>query len=114
MAHVALDAAAYRLHALAEAALRTPTDSQIVNGAVVFTFEPALSPAEQTVYDRLRRIAYSNVPTITPAEWQAVEPDIDGLRNYHALASPTAAQTAQATKALIRIVRGLVVDLRDS
>jgi hypothetical protein len=48
--------------------------------------------------------------SLTLAEYRAIEPDIDGLRTYLGIASPTAAQTVLATKAIIRILRALISD----
>jgi hypothetical protein len=50
------------------------------------------------------------VPGISLAEWQALEPDIAGLKSYLGTASPTAAQTASATKAIIRVLAALLRD----
>jgi hypothetical protein len=80
-----------------------------VNG-VSFVFVPALSPAEQTLFDRIRRLARSAVTGITPAEWEALEPDIAGLVTYQGLASPTLAQTVLAVKAQSRILRAMLRD----
>ena len=71
-------------------------------------FEPDLSGPEA---DTLRRlVATTGLMRITPLEWAGIEGDIDGLRQYHGLASPTAAQTAAATKALIRVLRTIIRD----
>ena len=71
---------------------------------------PELTAAEQTTYARLLAIARSTIPAITPAEWQAIEPDIAGLRTYRAIATPTLAQTVLAVKAQSRILRALLRD----
>jgi hypothetical protein len=39
-----------------------------------------------------------------------IKPELDGLRTYVGIATPTAAQTAAATKALIRVLRALLRD----
>ena len=80
-----------------------------VNG-VRFVFVPPLTGAEQTVFDRISRLARSAVPGITPAEWEALEPDIAGLTTYQGLPSPTLAQTVLAVKAQSRILRALLRD----
>jgi hypothetical protein len=75
----------------------------------IVTYTPDLDAGEDAV---LRRIIASlaSAVTITPAEWQAMESDIDGLRTYHGVATPTAAQTAAATKAIIRVLRAILRD----
>lgn len=82
----------------------TPTDA---NGPV-FPFVPPLTAAEQATYNRIVTLAKSLVEGITPAEWQAIEPDIAGLQTYQNLASPTLAQTVQAVKAQSRILRAII------
>lgn len=77
-------------------------------GELVPTFVPPLSAAEQVVFDRIMRVYRSAVPGITPAEWEALEPDIAGLQTYQNLASPTLAQTVLAVKAQSRILRALL------
>ena len=77
-------------------------------GNPVPVFTPALSTAEQAAFDRLVRIVRSPVPSITPAEWESLEPDIAGLATYQNIASPTLAQTASAVKAQSRILRALL------
>jgi hypothetical protein len=49
-------------------------------------------------------------PASRLAEWQALEPDIAGLKSYLGVATPTAAQTASATKAIIRVLAALLRD----
>ena len=77
-------------------------------GNPILTFTPVLTPGEQTTYNRLLNLAKSLVDGITPAEWQAIEPDIAGLVTYQGLASPTLAQTVLAVKAQSRILRALL------
>jgi hypothetical protein len=79
-------------------------------GAPVLTFEPPLTAAEQAILDRLIRVRLSHVPGISTAEWQALEPDIAGLKTYLGLPTPTAGQTASATKAIIRVLAALLRD----
>jgi hypothetical protein len=76
-------------------------------GTLTFTFDPDLSAANATTLGLIVRAGRS---LLTQAERDALEGDIDGLRTYHGLASPTAAQTAQATKAIIRVLRALLRD----
>jgi hypothetical protein len=89
-----------------EEALRRPVLSWD-GTATVADFYPDLSPAEQDTYTALLRLQRSRLG-LTPAEFGALAPDISGLRTYHGLASPTAAQTAAATKALIRVLRAIL------
>lgn len=112
MARVFPDETAHRLYLLCVAYLRRPVGiaTDDVSGLPVVEFTPALSGPEQTIYDRLLRIARSTIPSITPAEWEALEPDIDGLRTYQGLPSPTLAQTVLAVKAQSRILRALLRD----
>jgi hypothetical protein len=105
------DALAGRFAALIGDALRAPatiaTDDQ--SGDPILTFSPPLDPAtEQPVYDRLLRLAKVRVLGITPAEWQALEPDVTNLKTYLGIASPTAAQTAAATKAIVRVLGAIL------
>jgi len=104
---------ATRVYQLCSLYLRTPDPVVIstvptdANGPL-FAFTPSLTPAEQTTYDRIVRLAKSLVEGITPAEWQAIEPDIAGLVTYQGLASPTLAQTVLAVKAQSRILRAII------
>ena len=89
--------------------LRQPVVTTLdAQGDLITTFDPPLSAAEQTIYDRLVRMAKAAITGITPAEWEALESDIAGLVTYQGIASPTAAQTAQAVKAQSRILRALL------
>jgi len=72
------------------------------------TYTPDLSPADRAVLDRIVSLGKSLVDGITPAEWEALEPDIAGLVTYQGLASPTLAQTVLAVKAQSRILRALL------
>jgi hypothetical protein len=75
-----------------------------------FTFTPDLTAGEaSTLTDTAAAYRTRNVE-LTTAEYAALRPDIEGLRTYHGIASPTAAQTAQATKAIIRVLRALLRD----
>lgn len=99
-----------RLVALATLYLRPPSAWYVEDGVPVVEFDPPLSAAEQAIYDRLPRIARSIIGGITPAEWQALEADLTGLRTYQGLPSPNLAQTVLAVKAQSRILRALLRD----
>lgn len=103
-------AATERAVSLATLYLRAPVrwSSDDDGSNPVFTFDPPLSAAEQTTFDRIVRLAQALVAGITPAEWQALEPDIAGLIQYQGLASPTLAQTVSAVKAQSRILRAIL------
>lgn len=105
------EALAARLADLLKVHLRSPIAVEVDgNGNPLPVWAVPLTGPEQAVYDRLLRIARSTVPSITPAEWQALEPDIAGLATYQGLASPTLAQTVLAVKAQSRILRALLRD----
>lgn len=110
MANIAPDALAQRVVELCRLYLRTPDSSSTdsLTGAPIVVFNPVLTAGEQTTYDRIVRVATSLVQGITPAEWQAIQSDIDGLVTYQGLASPTLAQTVQAVKAQSRILRAIL------
>jgi hypothetical protein len=91
---------------LCETTLRRPA-LVIEDGQVVAIFLPELTAAEQDVYDDLLRLHRSRLG-LTPSEFLGLKDDLAGLRTYHGLASPTAAQTAAATKALIRVLRAIL------
>lgn len=78
----------------------------VVNGRTP-VFIPPLSPADQATLADLQTMARFGV-TLTLAEWQAIKADAAGLKAYLGVASPTAAQTASATKAIIRVL-GVIV-----
>jgi hypothetical protein len=73
------------------------------------TWNTDLSAAELAAVERFRRRLRSGL-RVTDAEWSALAPDLDGLRTYVGIATPTAAQTAQATKAIIRVLRAIIRD----
>jgi hypothetical protein len=110
MTHVAFDEPANRLAMLCDAYLRSPVGSHFDAGRFVFEFDPSLTAPEQATYNRLRSIAYSNLPSITPAEWQGLEADVALLKTYQNVATPTLAQTVAATKAQSRILRAILRD----
>lgn len=99
----------FELIALVSAALREPISYERNGTGLRLTFEPPLTPEEQAVYDSLLGLSRSAVQ-VTPVEWAGLRTELDGLRAYHALATPTAAQTAQATKAIIRVLRAILRD----
>jgi hypothetical protein len=72
-------------------------------------FDPDLNPEEEAKLAKVVSLSRSGLE-VTDAEWDALSSDIDGLRTYHGLATPTAAQTAQATKAIIRVLRAVLRD----
>jgi len=104
------DDTANRLARLCAIELRTPygVASDDLTGEPILTFTPPLTAGEQVVFDRLAKLALSLVEGITPAEWEAIEPDIAGLATYQGLANPTLAQTVLAVKAQSRILRALI------
>lgn len=73
----------------------------------VAVFYPDLSASEQQTYALLVRVHRSRVG-LTFADYTVLQPDLVGLRAFANLASPTAAQTAAAVKALIRVVRAIL------
>jgi hypothetical protein len=78
-------------------------------GEVVVDLLPDLTPGEQAILDRLVRWAQTRLPT-EPAGFDAVREDGLLLRDYHALAAPTNAQSVAAIKALIRVLRWTLTD----
>ena len=97
--------------ALLASYLRMPTGyiNDPTVGGSGFVFSPPLDPTtEQPIFDRLVKIANSAVRGLSPAEFSAIENDIATCRAYVGVTSPTAAQSAAALKALIRIVAALV------
>jgi hypothetical protein len=89
------------------AAIRAPSEVRI---GPVYVFVPDLTTAEATTFADLVALHRTRDVELTPAEYATLKPDLEGLRTYHGLASPTAAQTAQATKAIIRVLRALLRD----
>lgn len=111
MAQTTNHATLHRLVALCAEFLRPPAQAYYddVADQVVVTFSPALTPGEQTTLDNLRRLAGAAL-TISPAERAAIEDEIDGLRTYFGLATPTNAQSVAALKAIIVILRAVLRD----
>jgi hypothetical protein len=89
------------------AAIRAPSGMRI---GPVYVFDPDLTAAEAATFADLVALYRTRDVELTPAEYATLKPDLEGLRTYHGLASPTAAQTAQATKAIIRVLRALLRD----
>jgi len=78
------------------------------NGQVVYTFTVDLTAAEvQTFADCVGTTRTRNV-SITLAEYRAIRGDLANLRTFLGLATPTAAQTAAATKSVIRVLAALL------
>jgi 2-keto-3-deoxy-6-phosphogluconate aldolase len=96
---------------LAAANLRAPASWSVddLAGTASFTWEPPLTPAEQATFADLQVMANFGV-TLNLTEWQAIKADAAGLRAYLGVASPTAAQTASATKAIIRVLAVIIRD----
>jgi hypothetical protein len=99
------------LLALVTGELRAPDTVAVQPPNVIYRFTPDLTTEEQATFAELVRFARSGIDGITFAEWQGLRDDLNGLRQYHGLASPNLSQTALATKALIRVVGAI---LRDS
>lgn len=97
-----------RLGELASETIRTPSALSLVDDEWVLVFDPPLTSAEQAALDALQPVA--GTVNLSVAGYQTIRPDIEGLRTYVALPTPTAAQTAQATKAIIRILRAVFRD----
>lgn len=72
-----------------------------------FVWVPALTSAEQATRADLETMARFGV-SLTLAEWQSIKPDAANLRAYLGVASPTNAQTAAATKAIIRVLATII------
>jgi hypothetical protein len=67
--------------------------------------------AEQAILDDLALMAKFGITAdLSLAEFRAIKPDLVTARQYVGLASPTAAQTASATKAIIRVLAALLRD----
>jgi hypothetical protein len=92
------------IYALCLQYLREPTTRQS-DGTV--TFVPPLTAPEQAILDDLQLMAKFGV-TMTLAEWQSIKADAAALKAYLGIATPTLAQTAAATKAIVRVL-GVIV-----
>lgn len=89
------------------ARLRTPEQALESDGRVTLTFTPDLSPAEIDLLLAIVARLRAGV-TMSPQTFEALLPTLTGLRDYHALPSPTGAQTVAAVKGLIRVVRAML------
>jgi len=76
-------------------------------GQITMTFVPPLTTAEQATFDDLAVMVRFGV-TLTLAEWQGIKADAAGLKAYLGVTSPTAAQTAAATKAIVRVLGTII------
>ena len=86
-----------------------PITSWIDNGDGTRTavFVPPLDATEQEAFDDLTVIVALGLP-LTLAEYRARKADIAGIKAYMALASPTATQTRDAFRALVRVVGAML------
>jgi hypothetical protein len=84
--------------------LRTPVASPV---DTAWTFNPPLTTAEQATFADLQSMANFSVD-MTLAEWQSIKADAANLKAYVGIASPTLAQTAAATKSIIRVLAVIV------
>lgn len=75
-----------------------------------FRFTPDLTASEAATFADLLATVRTRDVQLTPAEYQAIKPDIALLRTFAGINSPTLAQTAAATKAQSRILRALLRD----
>lgn len=104
-----LDASTAPLMALCATYLRLPTLTyDVATDTTTFTFAPPLTTAEQATFTDLQQMAGLGLQTLTLAQYQARKADVQGLRDYMALANPTAAQTTAAFKALVRVVGAML------
>jgi hypothetical protein len=103
-------AASSLLDAAREAGLPQSVVATTTNMAqTVITWTPDLSGPQLVLLASLQRLALA-ATLITPAERDALENDLAGLRAYQDVATPTLAQTAAATKAQNRVLRALLRD----
>jgi hypothetical protein len=70
-------------------------------------FDPPLTTAEQAILADLQLMARFGVK-LTLTEWRAVKADAAALKAYLGVTSPTAAQTAAATKAIVRVLGTII------
>lgn len=92
------------------ASVRVPTDVAWNGTTATYTFTPDLTAAEQTAISDIVATFRTRDVELSVAEYQAIKADIDGLRTYNGITSPTLAQTVAATKAQNRILRALLRD----
>lgn len=91
-------------------AIRPPAEVGIGAGTATYRFTPDLTAVEATTFADIVATFRTRDVQLTPAEYQAIKSDIDGLRTYNGITSPTLAQTVAATKAQNRILRALLRD----
>lgn len=92
-------------------AIRAPAGTMQAGGSVTFTFIPDLTTTEaQTLTDLvtdLQNIAHLGL-SIDLTTYRARKADIDTMRTFLTLATPTQAQAVAALKATIRVTGALV------
>lgn len=103
------DGEALRIVLACHAAQRGPAGVDLTGTTLTLTFTPDLTAAETTALTELVRAAKS-VLGLSRAERNALESDVTTLRSYLQVATPTLAQTAAATKAIIRVLRAVLRD----
>lgn len=116
MARVIPDETAHRLYLLCDLYLRRP-DGIATDGVTelpIVDFDPPLSGPEQLVYARLVKLVRSTIPGITPAEWQALEPDLAAMRTFRqqSQAEFMALTATQRDRALFDVVNAQTNVLR--
>lgn len=97
-----------QVRALCRAYLREPEGVTDDGTTLSLVFAPDLTAGEAAILARLIRL--TGMLRITPAEWQAIEPDLVTGRNYVQNASPTNVQTVAAVKSLWRVIGALLRD----
>lgn len=101
----------YAWHFTLDDSVRPPESFTYGPDGVILTFVPDLTPAQAALLDELMAdiatMSHFGV-TMTLAEWRAIKSDAAGLKAYLGVASPTAAQTAAATKAIIRVLGTII------
>jgi lipopolysaccharide biosynthesis protein len=101
----------YTWHFTLDASVRPPATFSWGPEGVTLTYTPDLTAAEVTrlgdFMADIATMAHFGV-TMTLAEWQAIKADAAGLRAYLGVASPTAAQTAAAVKAIVRVLGTII------
>ena len=77
-------------------------------GNMTPVFVPLLTPTEQAAYDDLAVMATLGLQTLTLQQYRDRKADVAGLKAYMALGSPTATQTRDAFRALVRVVGAML------
>lgn len=88
--------------------IRRPESIATTAATWTLTFTPDLTAPELVILANV--VAAAKTRLISATEWQAISADVDGLRTYLGVASPTLAQTALASKAIIRVLRAILRD----